>query len=396
MALNGNAARKLPSWIDAFVELTQGIGTPKIFRRWAAVSVISSVIQEKIWVESERRIYANQYIFLVGPPAVGKSRTISMARRFVEEISDVTIAPTTLTGASLLICLNEALKQGSPLHGIKDFNSLYLMPSEMSAFIPEHDAAMVGLLTDLYDCTPYGKRLASKDINFTFENPQLSMLIGTTPSNLMEYMPKAAWSQGFASRVVFVFADEKNTVDMFAMAGKELPKEMLHDLHVIAQTYGRIQVTDSFREPLFKWMDSDRAPVPTHPKLVDYNTRRHMHLLKLAMTICVDESTGLVLEKRHLDKAMKWLFEAEGHVPSIFESGAVSADGQVVEDLYHMIQMKGGTVTDQWIKRKAGAITSALIAKQMPEIMEGNGMLQLVKVEAKTGIKVFKANGRGG
>src|SRR5437879_4921406 len=65
---NGSAQRRLASWIDRFVEETEGLESPEIYRRWAAIVGLGAVLQQKVWVQTSAPLYPNIYAFLVGPP----------------------------------------------------------------------------------------------------------------------------------------------------------------------------------------------------------------------------------------------------------------------------------------------------------------------------------------
>src|SRR5216684_7557410 len=49
---NGSAQRRLASWIDRFVEETEGLESPEIYRRWAAIVGLGAALQQKVWVQT--------------------------------------------------------------------------------------------------------------------------------------------------------------------------------------------------------------------------------------------------------------------------------------------------------------------------------------------------------
>ena len=67
----------------------------------------------------------------------------------------------------------------------------------------------MALLTEFYNVRPYGQRRRGQGgLKIDIERPQLNMLVGTTPSNLMKFMPDDAWGMGFASRILFVLMNK--------------------------------------------------------------------------------------------------------------------------------------------------------------------------------------------
>src|SRR5688500_3476068 len=106
--MSGNAARKLPSWIDGFCEYTSIFPSPDIFRRWAAISIISSVLERKVWLRAfGTETYPNMYIVLCGPPGAGKG-IIPHAERFIRTIPESHIAPSATSPQALTDALNDA------------------------------------------------------------------------------------------------------------------------------------------------------------------------------------------------------------------------------------------------------------------------------------------------
>src|SRR5215469_12202034 len=133
--IKGPARRKCISWIGSFVEHTKGIESAESFRKWAAISAISSVLEQRVWLNTSAPLYPNLYLFLVGHAGIGKSRTISAIARFLRELPDFALGPTSVTMASLVDCLVEAKRVHDrlpdPPH---EYHSLTLLADERSAF----------------------------------------------------------------------------------------------------------------------------------------------------------------------------------------------------------------------------------------------------------------------
>jgi hypothetical protein len=100
---NGSGLRKCTSWIDSFLEYTEHLEAAPIWRQWAAISTIASVLQRKVWVRTSKGdLNPNLYTVLVGFAGTGKSVTISAAEVFLRELEEMTkpqgvhIAPTSI------------------------------------------------------------------------------------------------------------------------------------------------------------------------------------------------------------------------------------------------------------------------------------------------------------
>src|SRR5882762_4763491 len=102
-ATNGAGRRRCISWIQSFVEYTSNLESSPIYRKWAAITVLSSVLQQKVWLRTNLK--PNLYTFLIGHPGIGKSRTINAARGFLRELPEHHLGATSMTMAALVDCM---------------------------------------------------------------------------------------------------------------------------------------------------------------------------------------------------------------------------------------------------------------------------------------------------
>lgn len=350
-----------------------------------------------MWIETSSCLYPNLYTFLVGHPGVGKTRTINAAAGFVRELPEFHLGATSMTMASLVDCLVEAkrtvIQHPEPA---MEFNSMFLMADELSAFMHKFDDELIGGLTTFYDVNiPYSQNRRGKDIRIKIKRPQLSILSGTTPSNLMKFMPDMAWDQGFTSRVIMVFSDERPMVeDIFNVEFKVMPKEMLHDIKAINTLIGEFTADEEYRNAYNNWRKLGDPPVPNHPKLTHYCTRRRAHLLKLSMVASADSGDRLTLTKVDFNKAMGWLLEAEQFMPDIFRAGATGYDSRAMDEIFHFIMIndtKHKGISEHRIVNFARDLVPAHSVMQVLGIMEKSGMIKAVAIDARTGLRLFVA-----
>jgi hypothetical protein len=392
---NGSALRKCQSWIESFTEYSSNLESSKIFRRWAAIATIGAVMEQKVHVWTNGPLFPNLYVFLVGHPGVGKTRTIMTVRHFVAELSDFHIAPTSMTMAAMVDCMVEAKRSIMTDAMVPfDFHSLSIYADELTAFMHAYDPELIGGLTTFYDViVPYGQHRRGKDIRIKIKNPQLSILSGTTPSNLMKFMPEGAWDQGLTSRIIMVFSDERVIGDLFAVRDTTLPKEMLSDISKIHALQGTFVVTEDFKEAINNWRETGQHPVPTHPKLIHYNTRRLAHLFKLCMISSADKGDSLLLTMEDYQRAMEWLVEAETLMPEIFKAGAIHADAKAMDEIYHFLLVGGGTkgLSEHQVMNFAKERLPIQSCRNAVVLMENSGLIKAVGIDKATGLRRFVA-----
>jgi hypothetical protein len=335
----------LESWIESFVQSTSALESPECFRLWAAITTISAAVEQKVYLQTTSILYPNIYCFLVAHPGVGKTRTVRAARQYYLETPEPHVAPTSMTGSAMVDTLLASKRTFIRLpEGPLEYNSMYITADELGAFMHKYDDEAIAIMSAFYDSDEYGQRRRGNDLKLKIKSPQLNVLCGTTPSNLLKYLPESAWEQGFTSRVVMVFSDERTIGDDFADHKSDLNPDLIHDLRGIAGLMGKFEVTAEYRDCVNLWRTQGEPPLPTHPKLIHYATRRRVHLYKLSMVSAIDRSDTLLLTRDDFNRALNWLAQAEYAMPEIFKAGAGNADAKAMEEIFHYVltQCVGG------------------------------------------------------
>lgn len=336
-------ARKLNDWVAGFEALTEWSGTPLRLRRWAAIACIAGVLERKTWVHTAGSdLYPNIYCFLIAPPGIGKSHILSSVRMFWSSLADHKLAASNVSKASLIDELNDSLRvliQPGKQPPTIEFHSLKVLSSELGVFLPEFANDFMNTLTDLYDGYPFKERKRSMKHAIEIDKPQLNLLAATTPSYLTNLLPEGAWDQGFLSRTILVYGVDRRLTSLFTASkiDRSLEKALMSDLETISELYGEMSFTPEAADFIDSWYLSGQQPVPSHPKLQHYNTRRTAHILKLCQVACANESNVLEITKEHVQRAMDWLFDAETAIPEIFKAMYSGGDAKVMEEAWHML-----------------------------------------------------------
>ena len=336
------------------------------------------------------------YILIIGHPGVGKTRIIRIVRSLATDLQEIPVAPISLTFPALVDCLDGAKRARMVAGEIEPYtyNSLYVCAGEFGAFMHKYDNEMVDGLAAFYDPDPYGQVRRTMERKPAIDSPQINMLAGVTPQNLLHFMPDRAWGQGFTSRVIMVYSDERIIGDDFALVPPSQMSKLEHDLSVISNLYGQFHVTEDYRECIRMWRDAGEPPVPDHPKLAHYVTRRRVHLYKLSMVSSVDRGNSLVLTRDDFNRAIKWLNEAELAMPRVFEEGVGSLDGQAMDEIVHFVRVadKGKGVSEQKIMHFARSVVPLHAMLKVIEAMEQTGQLRCLGTDKHTGLRWYTAS----
>jgi hypothetical protein len=195
MSGSGATTRQSTCWIESFLEVTKDLPSPKLFRKWAAIATVAGALERKVWIRSSRMIlYPNLYT-LVGPPAVGKTVSISQTEALWRATNELHVAPNSITKSGLVDALAAAerkivrMDKNPPFY---EFHSLLIPSREFGVLVPQYEQDFMNHLNDLYDCGPvFEERRRSIKDNAKIINPQINLLGGTTPSFLQGFCLRA-------------------------------------------------------------------------------------------------------------------------------------------------------------------------------------------------------------
>jgi len=338
-------ARRLGSWIESFLEYTEILPSPPLMRKWAAISFVAAAMERKIWVRSMGSdLYPNLYVFLVGPPGVGKGVAINAGERIIREVPDLMIGPTDMTAASLIDALHEAVRRVI-LRGeipFAEFNSLTILSRELGVLVPAWETTLMNNLTDIYDGFTIEQKRRGRDLKIKIKNPQVNLLGACTPSYLHDVMPSGAWDQGFISRSILIYSGDKVVPDPFAEEAlssfmKRMETDLLHDLKTISSEFGRLAFTTPAATAIKAWISGGCRPEPEHIKLRSYNARRISHLLKLCMVASLSRRSDKIITIEDYSEALNWLIEAEASMPDIFKAMTSGGDSSAMEEAWNYV-----------------------------------------------------------
>lgn len=335
------------SWIDEFMLYTEQLPSPRLFRKWAAITAVAGALERKVWVRPypNKVTYPNIYVALVGPPGTGKTVVTSEVWTLWDALTNGTVsghhvAPSSVSKASLIDALAKAERKIiRPMDNpsVISFNSLQIACDELGVLIPAYENDFMNVLTAIYDNNPYSETRRTRDLNIQIRAPQLNIIAGTTPSYLNAIMPEGAWEQGFISRMFLIYSGDTHQPELFSegVDNTAKHKRLEAGLTKISKLYGMMKFTPEAAAAIKSWVANRCQPAPTHPRLNNYNTRRILHMLKLCMISSAASSEDLTITLEHYVEAHDWLVEAEGVMEDIFKSMRSGGDSRIIEECWH-------------------------------------------------------------
>lgn len=330
--------------VGNYLEYTRDIPSSAMYRMWAAIHAVGAAAERRIWTGlGINRLYPNLFVFLVGPPGVGKTQAINPMSVLLRKSGSTLLAPNDVTKQSLLDCLAESARGGVVDGKPFDFHYSTVIVRELANFMSKYDLELTGILTDLYDCPAANeekKRSHLKGKMLPF--PGLNLLVGTATENLGTTITPEMWGSGFMARVLIIFnADIIVPKDMFAedIMDEARAQAIIAGLSRVGKMSGPMAWTPPARAMIQTLRENPSEGAPLHNRLAHYITRRWLHLAKLCMIAALSRHSMTVTDV-DFDLAFHWLTQAETFMPEVFKDMVQHQDGQIYADMrMHFFQL---------------------------------------------------------
>lgn len=315
-------------------------------------------LEKRVWTKTGKVTFPHLYTLLIGPPSVGKTEAIQPVADIWRK-AKLKLAPDSVTSASLVDSLEAAgtIYKLSELD-IIEYHSMQVPATEFGVLVPGHDLEFLNKLNRIYDTPPFHhetRRTTKKEVSIT--HPQLTILGGTQPGYLAAILPESAWTMGFMSRQIMVYAPSPIRVPLFGQEKSEsdaLWKALISDMKQMTKLYGEMTWHPEAMEAIMDWWNKGLDPVPEHSKLLHYNGRRIVHMSKLPMISAASRGNNLVITLEDFERAKNWLLAAEVLMPDVFKDMTAKSDQQVIADLHFMMWR-------QWSKTNRKPIHTSMI-----------------------------------
>lgn len=329
--------------IETFVKYTEGIPSPEIFRLWAGISAVAASLERRVWVTTRAGdLFPNLYVMLVAPPAVGKGMSIDRVVQLWRDTKKLHVSPDSMTKASMLDALAASGRRIPIDNGARlvEYNAMAVGVEEFGVLVPAHDMEFLSFLIRIYNNPPNLNEVRRVSTSVDIINPQLNMLVGSQPGFLGHLLPEEAWSMGFMSRMVMIYATFGPEWDIFQIAEGEpaIKKELITKLTQLTNLYGQYPFTDGFKQMFNAWKKTSFAPEPIHSRLSHYKSRRLQLILKLSIVSCASRG-GSDVDTVDLQRVQDWLLPAEELMPDIFREMGHKSDIQLIEAMHKAVWM---------------------------------------------------------
>ena len=321
--------RLLSNWLNGFLEYTERGESPYLYKKWTGIWILCAALENRVFVQWDKLIYPNLYVFLTGPTSARKGTAIGPAATLLNKLN-MNLAPQSTTWQALLDVFKEGQKpiEGMPeIYPYATIHPCHVIASEFAAFAKRNNDEMMDFLTDIYDYqTQHYKHYTRTCGKFDLEGAHLHMLAAIQPALIPHVFPQHMIGLGITARIIFVYGKDKSHLEPLPAptdSENALFEDLQHDLETISFLQGQFTVTDKFKELLTAWYIDFNKTRPFYlgdSKFDGYLNRRVTTLLKISMAFQVAQSDELVLDENVFHLSTMALEEVEREMRFVYSS----------------------------------------------------------------------------
>lgn len=380
-------------FLQEYLEYVEDTETPRIMHVWAALTGVGACLGRRVQLPfGITDIYANMFVLLVGPPGVRKSTAINLMQKRLRHATKVRFAPEDTAGArqGLIIALEnkdeepeekeraelEAAAAALDLDTLNGYNItidnrdahvMFAVASEFSSFIGHNAIDMVTFLNKVFDGEDYDYKI--RTARHKLHNPLLSILGGTTPTNIATALPASAIGHGFTSRVILVHANKKyKKVPRPSKLDPVIEKSIDATLSFLSNTFdGDMLESDAAANMIDELYDVEIKL--NDPRFIYYMDRRQQHLYKVAISLAASRRSRKI-EKSDVEEANLILTYTEQFMPDALGEYGLSPLSTAKQKMLEFIQHAQAPVTTN--------ILWAVMNRDMKTIDFRNSLAELV------------------
>jgi hypothetical protein len=341
-------SRRLANFVEGFCTYSETYNTTPLYAKAVALWMVGTAVRRAVGMKARgNSLHPNLFIELVGGPGTGKSQSINACRSIFIPATNCSLIPASVTRAGMEDYMSGNLQNSkSPDGGLLLSHECIGLSEEMQGILPDQDLGHLTLYNILYDLPNIHKAVTRTHGEIKLESPYCSILTGAQPAFLATTMPEQAWGMGFMSRSIMVFDTPRERRSMFELrdVDHKLKADLIADLKAISALTGWMEwSTDAIKLYDEWWVVEGGKPVPTQKRLaMGYNSRRELHMAKLAMIHSLSRSSDLLVELCDVKNAILDLLHFEAQMKNIFHEMAATGSMVALSDVIDKVRTDSG------------------------------------------------------
>jgi hypothetical protein len=430
---------------------------PTSFITMSYYSMIAAALQRRVYLGSdERPLFPNMYIILIGDPGVGKgialdpivgalrthkllkmqikkpdasSTTQEQADALAALIAEMEtsngkepngnfkkmtsmeeplmfpLASNAITYEALVKTHSQSLRSIFPevdknskllKSGLYTHSSLSFVLEEISSLFRKHTEDVVQYLITAFDCKDYKYTTIGRGSDRVI-NSCLNLVAGTTPSFMKETFNDRLLNDGFASRVLFVYA-EKNRFYRFDVSSMDesqflAKKQVVDHLGNLGKLFGKVSYSPDAHAFMKYYIEDvlgeQRAKTNNDSKLIYYYSRKNIHIQKLITAMHFSETTDMVINHNTCEKAVALLDSIELSMHLALSTASRNPLRNVADKVLKALEEKPMDKAEIWAKFFSD-ITTPVELESLCEYLTSTGKVKQEIINGKFRFKVIK------
>jgi hypothetical protein len=342
--------------------------SPSHFIDWNFLYAISSCLGRRVYFQNlEMGLFPNIYVVIVGPPGVGKSLPAKRLSAIISSMVTldtngkpkdlVNIVPQCLTLERLYEVLErcgdaiktDTLDENGKRKAYFHSSASFLLADEMGLLFKKNDKIkdLTQFLNAGFDCIEKFKYETKKNGVNVITNLCVNFFGCTTPAWISENIGSGLIDDGFASRVFWVWGEEKRKQTTFYRFTKEQEQcllELKEHFRKLATLTGEVNFTPEAAEYFHDWYQrrEKSSRVNKDSKLDGYYARKKVATLKMCMLFHFMENVNNVITLETLKKTFAFLAETEIDMHKALASVNANPTARLAEDIKRDLKSTGG------------------------------------------------------
>ena len=393
-------SRQLGDFLDAYMLFTEETEPCELYRKWVGISIIAAALQRKCYLHwGSQTWYPNLYIVLTGPPGEPRKGTAmasgySILRPLNLKLSADRLTPEYFIKELSLCATTTQFDAGKFMNHC----SLTVFSKELTVFIGYKNSQFLADLTDLYDCADNWSYRTKGGGSFEVTGAWLNMLAATTPEQIQAALPAEAIGGGFASRVLFIYAEKRGKTVPIPIENQEIKQKLIADLEEISLLAGPFRATNEYIEVRTEWYvsQSQDTQVIQDARFAAYYSRKASTATKLSMIMSASRSDEMKLRAEDFVRAVEVLDEAEIPMMRALSGVGRSDYAEILPAVMEEI-LKHKEVTLRYLMNRFSHDTTQFHLMKMVETLELMGVLVYAPITKKVHVNPdFSKKQQGG
>lgn len=320
--------RKLKQpWLQSLEYYLSDTESPAEYNTWVGISAISASLRRNSYIDyGKYMIYPNQYIILVGPPAVGKGTAMTPVTDIIKDAQSANPISDRITAEKLVNILSDGFVNtkvfGGQITSLTDHSAL-IISTELPIFLQTSEW-MMPLMCDMWEGKPFSYATKTKS-SFVANDICVSLIGGCVPDYIRKLNKDAtsAVTGGFTSRCIFVYCSERSKMIAWPSTNgnmNQLKADLIDDLKDIGNISGEFKFTTDARllwEQAYKMITVD--PFESEV-MMGFKGRMKTHIFKTAMALSASSSNNMIISSTQLQQAISLINDIRDKVDITFRA----------------------------------------------------------------------------